>query len=71
MAQSDVLLHQALELPPSQRARLIQALLESLESSDEIDRSWDEEIARRLDRVRDGSATLIASDDLLDGFPRR
>lgn len=66
MVARDLLLHQALELPPSHRARLAQALLESLESCDEIDDAWDAEVARRLDSLRTGKASLIASEELLN-----
>lgn len=68
MIAKDVLLHQALDLPPSQRARLAQVLLDSLEANEEIDSAWDAEIRRRLDGLREGSATLVSSEDLLQSL---
>ncbi len=70
MATTDHLLHQALELAPLQRARLAHALLDSLEAEDEIEAAWDGEIQRRREGARNGSAILIASEELfrsLDG----
>lgn len=68
MIAKDVLLHQALDLPPSQRARLAQVLLDSLEANEEIDSAWDEEIRLRLDGLREDSATLVSSEDLLQSL---
>lgn len=69
MVASDLLLHRALELSAVERARLAHALLESLEAEDEIEQSWEAEISKRRESLRDGSATLIASEDLLRSFP--
>jgi putative addiction module component (TIGR02574 family) len=68
MVADNLLLHQALELPPSQRARLAHALLESLEANEEIDIAWEEEIRRRLEGLRTGDATLVSSEDLLSSL---
>ncbi len=68
MLDSDQLLHRALELPSVERARLAHALLESLESSEEIEVAWDAEISARLTSVRSGSAEFIASGDLFRSF---
>ena len=51
----------ALDLPESDRAKLVLALLRSLEPDDglaahEWDRTWDDEITRRLDDWRSGKA---------------
>jgi putative addiction module component (TIGR02574 family) len=68
MIANDLLLHQALDLPPSQRARIAQALLESLETNEEVDVAWDAEIRRRLDGLQAGSATLVSSEELLQSL---
>ena len=65
MVADNLILHQALELPPSQRARLAHALLESLEANEEVEVAWDEEIRRRLEALRAGSAILVSSEGLL------
>jgi putative addiction module component (TIGR02574 family) len=48
----------ALTLPESERARLVQTLLQSLEPSiDEgVDAAWDAEVARRVESVRQCTA---------------
>lgn len=65
MFASDLLLHRALELSAVERARLANALLESLEAEDEIEISWETEISKRRESLREDSASLIASEDLL------
>jgi len=68
MVADNLLLHQALELPPSQRARLANALLASLEANEEVESAWDEEIRRRLEGLRASNVTLVASEDLLQSL---
>jgi putative addiction module component (TIGR02574 family) len=68
MVADNLLLHQALELPPSQRARLANALLASLEANENVEFAWDAEIHRRLEGFRAGSATLASSEDLLQSL---
>lgn len=47
-------------LPPDERATLATIILDTLEPPDpDVDAAWDAEIARRLDRLRAGKATLI------------
>jgi putative addiction module component (TIGR02574 family) len=50
----------ALRLPDEARARLVHTLLLSLEPADHedgVEEAWDEEIARRVERVKQGTAT--------------
>jgi putative addiction module component (TIGR02574 family) len=49
---------EALRLSESERARLAQTLLRSLEPEEEqgVEEAWNVEIARRLEEVRDGTA---------------
>lgn len=58
MAPLAQLTQDVLQLSEAERARLAQTLLESLEPAPDTDveQSWEAEIARRLQPVRDGSA---------------
>lgn len=55
------ILHEALALPPEQRAALADSLLGSLDTEVEADveQAWREEIERRVESVRNGTATLV------------
>jgi len=65
-AKSDELLKQALELPPAERATLVDRLLTSLDKPDEaIDTAWRKEIAARLRAYRSGAAATVSADDIL------
>lgn len=46
-------------LPRIDRARLAEALIESLENQDEIHPTWRKEISRRLMEVREGSVETV------------
>ncbi len=55
---------QALQLSPQERGKLIHRLIVSLEGPREdtpeaIAQAWDEEIARRMAEIDDGTAVLI------------
>lgn len=52
----------ARSLPPEDRARLAEELLDSLTS--ESDAAWEHEIDRRVAEIESGSVTLIASEDV-------
>jgi putative addiction module component (TIGR02574 family) len=60
------LLHEALELPPEQRAALADSLLGSLDSDVDPDaeQAWRDEIERRVASVDDGSANLVPWSDV-------
>ena len=64
MSHSDILLHQALELPIDQRARMAHALLASLEANEEVEDAWDREILRRRKDILAGKASTITSEAL-------
>jgi len=53
-------------LPPEDRARLAEELLESLhEGKDsEVEAAWDEEIRRRIADIESGNAKLIPADEV-------
>ena len=53
-------------LPPEDRARLAEELLESLELEPdlEVEAAWDREIERRVAEVEAGTAKLIAAEDV-------
>ena len=53
-------------LPPKDRARLAEELLESLEgeAEAEADEAWDREIECRVAEIESGAVTLIAAEDV-------
>jgi len=56
-ATIEQLTHEALTLPETERARLAQTLLQSLEPAEEgVEQAWAIEVVRRLERVREGTA---------------
>ena len=64
--ESRDLLKEALELPPVQRAALVDQLLTSLDKPDEaIDNLWRKEIAARLRAYRSGTAPTVSAEDVL------
>lgn len=56
-----LLLQEALQLPPEGRAALAGELIQSLDTSVDLDAevAWSEEIHRRLERVRTGEAKTV------------
>jgi putative addiction module component (TIGR02574 family) len=60
------LTHDALTLSENERTRLAHALLRSLETSTEtgVDAAWDEEVSRRVEAVRHGTAQGRPADDV-------
>jgi putative addiction module component (TIGR02574 family) len=56
---------EALSLPRRERARLVDALLASLESDPDVERAWDEEIRRRIRDIDAGVTKLIPGDEVL------
>jgi putative addiction module component (TIGR02574 family) len=55
----------ALELPPEERAALVERLLQSLDPSvdADVEADWSEEIRRRLERLNSGQATTVPWDE--------
>ena len=67
---------EALELSPSERARLASLLLASLEEevtapSEQIDHAWSDEIQKRLQEIRSGRAKLRSAEDVLSELRKR
>ena len=61
---------EALQLTPQERARVIDALLLSLDEPDpELDRAWTEEALARLAAVREGRMDTVPAEQVLR--PRR
>jgi putative addiction module component (TIGR02574 family) len=61
------ILEEALTLPEEDRLYLAEALQESVEpveSQEEVDAAWHEEIVRRVRSIKDGSAVLHSLDDV-------
>ncbi|MGA2902652.1 MAG: addiction module protein [Candidatus Korobacteraceae bacterium] len=59
--ETTALLRKALSLSVEERAELASSLIDSLESADseDIEAAWQEEIARRIENVRAGKATMV------------
>ncbi len=56
---------EALRLPVSERARLAEELISSLDEDENVEAEWAEEIERRLADVRQGRVELVDADDVL------
>ena len=56
---------QALQLAPSERARLAQHLIASLDEEGEIERAWTEEAVRRWETIASGEVAAIPAADVL------
>jgi hypothetical protein len=67
MRTTEALLDEALGLPEDERALLAFRLAESLHGSPQPDteKAWAGEIARRLQRLREGSARVVSAADAL------
>ncbi|HET6763692.1 MAG TPA: addiction module protein [Longimicrobiaceae bacterium] len=55
---------EALKLPSTERARLAEVLIASLDEEDEIARAWADEAERRYERMRTGAVTGIPAEDV-------
>jgi putative addiction module component (TIGR02574 family) len=49
----------ALQLPPTERARLVERLIASLEIDPEVEQSWAAEIERRNAEIERGAVSLL------------
>lgn len=56
-----------LALPPQSRASLAQALIASLDEDldEDVDKLWAEEVRRRHQEIKNGTAVLRSADDVL------
>lgn len=63
---AEELSQKARALPPEDRARLAEELLESLHENrdSEIEAAWDEEIRRRIEEIEAGKAKLISAEEV-------
>ncbi len=66
MPSPEELLNEALDLPSRERARLARELLRSLDGGEDGDatEAWTEELRRRLQEVKDGTAELDDWEDV-------
>jgi hypothetical protein len=62
------ILDSALRLDPAERARIAHELLESVEPAPEgdVERSWNEELARRREKIERGEAVFHSLAELRD-----
>ena len=61
------LVEEAVKLTPTERARVIETLLHSLDRPDpDIDQAWGEKAAARLLAVRDGRLVTVPAGQVLD-----
>ena len=71
--QSRHILSDALELPPTERAELIEKLLSSFEfpSRKRIDTLWAREAEKRLDALERGKVKTIAAQEVFEKINKR
>jgi putative addiction module component (TIGR02574 family) len=63
--------HQALQLPASSRAELVEQLVESLaDDAGEVLNAWGEEAVRRRDEIRSGAVKPIPGEQVLSEVRR-
>lgn len=62
----DELSARARSLPPQDRARLVEDLLDSLQEGEDVDAqaAWDEEIRRRVAEIEADSVTLVSAEEV-------
>jgi putative addiction module component (TIGR02574 family) len=67
-ALSEKLLRDVLALSKESRAELVEKILDSLNlgPDKDIDALWEEEIARRIEEVENGSVELIPEEQVID-----
>jgi putative addiction module component (TIGR02574 family) len=67
MRPSDDLLAEALQLPDEERARLALRLAQSLDRAGgrDSEEAWAREVARRIERLREGTAKTLSGEDAL------
>lgn len=66
------ILSQVESLSPEERAELAQAILSSLEPEDPgVEQAWDEELERRVARIRSGDATGVPAEEVFAEWRNR
>lgn len=69
MSKTNDILKEAITLPPSERALLIDELLNSLDEKDnEIDRLWAKEAESRIDAYDNGKLKSVSIDKILEKY---
>jgi putative addiction module component (TIGR02574 family) len=61
----------ALSLPRSERARLAERLLASLDDDSEIEQAWAEEVRQRLEQYRTGKIKTVPAAEVHEEARRR
>ena len=61
----EVLEAEALQLPPSERALLVEKLIASLDVDPQIEEAWAAEVERRLDEIETGTVALLPGSETL------
>jgi len=56
---------EALQLPPGDRARLVERLIASLDADPEIEDAWAAEVERRQAEIESGSVSLLPGPETL------
>jgi putative addiction module component (TIGR02574 family) len=65
-SKSEELLKEALDLPPIERAAMVDRLITSLDRPNEaVDEVWRKEIGARLDAYKSGAAETVSAEDVL------
>lgn len=56
---------EALRLSPSERARLVERLITSLDTDPEVEEAWSVEVERRDAEIESGAAALLSGPETL------
>lgn len=69
----EILISEAMQLPPDQRLTLAHRILSSVEpaASSEVDAAWDAEIRERIDRYDSGGARSIPAAEVFAEVDQR
>ena len=70
MAEPNQVLQAALELPPRERAELVEAIAASLDGFD-LGQEWEEEIRRRVDDIDSGRVQPVPGDEVFARLEQR
>lgn len=61
----DLLEAEALQLPPADRARLVERLIASLDADPEVEEAWAAEVERRNAEIENGEVFLVPGPEAL------
>lgn len=70
MAQAIQVLKDALDLPPSERADLVEAIAASLDGFD-LGEEWEEEVRQRVQEIDSGRVQPIPGEEVLSRIEQR